>query len=117
MPETRWFYDPQFAPTKASLDAIEQDVLKPWEGYSVLTWKGRFSRRNQTGSATLKTPLDGLFELRMKGPRGSQVKVYGKNAKQVSPTLVRGLACGQRSFVTQVVGGRPGAFTAKAIVP
>ena len=116
-PETRWFYDTQFYPTKAGLAAIEQDVLKPWNAYSVLTWKGRFSRRNQIGIATLKTPLDGLFELRMKGPRGSQVRIYSKNTKQISPTLVRGVACGQRSFVTQVVGGGVGAFSARAIVP
>ena len=67
--------------------------------------------------ATLKTPLDGVFELRLKGPRSSKVKVYGKNAKQVSPTLARGLVCGQRSWITSVTGGGAGAFTAKALVP
>jgi hypothetical protein len=115
--ETRWFYDAQFYPTKAALDAIEQDVLKPWAAYSVLTWKGRFTRPNQVGIATLKTPLDGIFELRLKGPRGSKVKIYGKNTKQVSPTVARGLVCGQRSWVTSLTGGGPGAFTAKAVVP
>jgi hypothetical protein len=117
LPETHWFYDTQFFPTKAALDAIEQDVLKPWNSYAVLTWKGRFARRNQIGTATLKTPLDGVFELRLKGPRGSQVKIYSKNAKQISPTLARGLVCGERSFMTSVVGGGAGAFTAKALVP
>jgi hypothetical protein len=117
LPETKWFYDAQFLPNKAALDAIEQDVLKPWDSYGVYTWKGRFSRRNQVGMATLKTPLDGLFELRLTGPRGSKVKIYGKNAKQISPTKARGLICGQRSFITSVTGGGAGAFTAKAIVP
>ena len=117
LPETHWFYDAGFLPNKAALDAIEQDVLQPWDSYGVLTWKGRFSRRNQVGIATLKTPLDGMFELRLKGPRGSRVKVYGKNAKQVSPTVARGLVCGQRSFLTSVTGGGAGAFTAKALVP
>jgi len=45
------------------------------------------------------------------------VKIYGKNAKQISRTVVRGLVCGQRSFVTSVTGGGAGAFTAKAIIP
>jgi hypothetical protein len=116
-PETHWFYDAQFYPSKPALDAIEQDVLQPWDSYAVLTWKGRFARRNQVGIATLKTPLDGVFELRLAGPRGSQVKIYGKNAKQISRTVARGLVCGQRSFVTSVTGGSAGAFTAKAIVP
>jgi hypothetical protein len=117
LPETRWFYDAQFLPTKPALDALEQDVLQPWDAYNVLTWKGRFSRRNQVGMATLKTPLDGMFELRLTAPRGSKVKIYGKNAKQLSPTKARGLICGQRSFITSVTGGGAGAFTAKAIVP
>ena len=117
LPETRWFYSPQFIPTKAALDAIEQDVVQPWSSYAVLSWKGRFSRRGQIGMATLKTPLDGAFELRLKGPRGSQLKVYGKNARQISPTLARGIVCGQRSFLTQVVSGGVGVFTAKALVP
>jgi hypothetical protein len=116
-PETHWFYDPQFYPDKAALDAIEQDVLNPWNSYSVLSWKGRFTRRGQVGMATLKTPLDGVFELRLKGPRGSQIKIHDKGAKQISPTVARGLACGQRSFLTSVVGGGAGAFTAKALVP
>jgi hypothetical protein len=117
VPETRWFYDRQFAPTAASLAAIEQDVLEPWDSYAVLNWKGRFSRRGQIGMATLKTPLDGLVEIRLKAPRGSQVRIYGKDAKRVSPTVARGPVCGQRSLLTQVVGGGPGVFTAKALVP
>jgi hypothetical protein len=116
-PESRWFYDAAFYPTKAALDAIEQDVLQPWDSYGVYTWKGRFARRNQVGIATLKTPLDGVFELRLKGPRGSKVRIYGNNAKQVSPTVARGLVCGQRSFLTSVTGGGAGAFTARALVP
>src|SRR5436190_380432 len=31
LPETHWFYDAQFLPSKAALDAIEQDVLQPWD--------------------------------------------------------------------------------------
>jgi hypothetical protein len=115
--ESRWFYDASFYPTNAALDAIEQDVLQPWRAYDVLRWKGRFARANQVGMATLKTPLDGVFELRLKAPRGSSVRVYGKNAQQLSPTVARGLVCGQRSFVTSVRGGRAGAFTATAIIP
>jgi hypothetical protein len=117
LPETRWFYAPQLAPTAASLAALEQDVLHPWDSYAVLNWTGRFARRGQIGMATLKTPLDGVVELRLKGPRGSQVRIYGKNAKRISPTVSRGLVCGQRSFLTQIVGGAAGVFTAKAIVP
>jgi hypothetical protein len=117
VPETRWFYDPQFAPTAASLAAIEQDVLQPWDSYAVLNWKGRFSRRGQIGTAALKTPLDGLVELRLKAPRGSQVRIYGRNARQVSATVARSVVCGQRSVLTQVLSGGPGAFTAKALVP
>lgn len=116
-PESRWFYDASFYPTKPALAALEQDVLQPWNSYGVLRWKGRFTRPNQVGMATLKTPLDGMFELRLKAPRGSSVKIYGKTAKQLSPTVARGLACGQRSFVTSVTGGGAGAFTATALIP
>ena len=117
LPETRWFYDVQFLPNKAALDAIEQDVLKPWDSYGIYTWKGRFTRPNQVGMATLKTPLDGVFELRLTGPRGSKVRIYGKNTKQISATKARGLICGQRSFITSITGGGAGAFTARALVP
>jgi hypothetical protein len=117
LPESRWFYDAQFYPTKAALDAVEQDVLKPWDSYAMLTWKGRFTRRNQVGMATLKTPLDGVFELRLKAPRGSKIKVYGKYTKQISPVVARGTICGQRSFITSVTSGAAGGFTAKALVP
>jgi hypothetical protein len=117
LPESRWFYDASFYPTKPALDAIELDVLKPWASYEILKWKGRFTRGSQVGMATLKTPLDGLFELRLKAPRGSKVRIYGKNTKQVSPTLARGLVCGQRSFVTSVTSGGAGSFTATAFVP
>ncbi len=116
--ETRWIYDLQFYPTKVALEALEQDVLQPWGSYSIYRWKGRFSRKNQFGMATLKTPLDGAIELRLAGPRGSSVKLFGaQGVKQVSPTLARALVCGQRSFLTQVTGGGPGTFSAKAIVP
>ena len=116
-PETRWFYDPYFAPTPASLKAIELDVLKPWNGWSVYTWKGRFSRRGELRMATLRTPLDGVFELRLKAPRGSRIKILAKETKQISPTVAQGLICGDRTFTTQVAAGGAGAFTARALVP
>ena len=115
--ETRWIYSPLFRPDPAALAAIEADVLKPWNAYSVLTWKGRFTRAKQFGIGTLKTPLDGAFELRLKAPRGSRLKTYGNDTKQLSPTLARGIICGERSVMTQIISGGPGAFTAKAIVP
>ena len=116
-PESRWFYDVSFYPTKQALEALEQDVLQPWTSYGVLKWKGRFTRRNQVGMATLKTPLDGVFQLRLKAPHGSSIRIYGKNTKQVSPTFARGLACGQRSVITSVTAGGAGAFMATALVP
>ena len=67
--------------------------------------------------ATLKTPLDGVFELRLKAPRGSKVRIYGRDARQVSPIVARSTICGRRSFVTSVTSGGAGAFTATAIVP
>jgi hypothetical protein len=38
-------------------------------------------------------------------------------AKRISPTVARGLVCGQRSLLTPGRRRRPRAFTAKALVP
>jgi hypothetical protein len=118
VPETPWGYDAAFTPDRQALNAIEKDVLQPWSGYSLLRWNGRFTRRGQQGIATLKTPLDGVVAVRLKGPRGSIVRLTGSaQVRSLSRTVAGGTICGQRSLTTRVLAGGAGRFTATAAIP
>jgi hypothetical protein len=118
VPETRWGYDPMFAPDAKALEAIEQDVLEPWTTFSLQHWTGKFSRRGQQGLATLATPLDGVVAVQLKGPRGSSLRLTGApHLKRASRTLAGGTICGERSLTTRVTAGRAGRFTVTAATP
>jgi hypothetical protein len=116
--ETPWGYDPMFAPDAKALAALEQDVVAPWAGYALQHWTGRFARRGQLGTAVLRTPLDGVVAVQLRGPRGSSIRLTGAlYPKRASKTLVSGLVCGQRSLTTRVTGGKAGRFQVTAATP
>jgi hypothetical protein len=118
VPETPWGYDPMFAPTPQAMDAIEKDVLKPWTTYALKRWSGRFISRGQQRVLKLNTPLDGVAAVQVKGPRGSTVHLTGTpQVRALSPSVVGGLVCGERSLTARVRAGGSGRYTVTAAIP
>lgn len=60
-----WGYAPSLRPTPASLRAIREDTLSPWQGRTSLTLSGRLPARGKGAAVeSLRTPLDGTVSLR-----------------------------------------------------
>jgi hypothetical protein len=118
VPETPWFYDAAFKPDSGALAAIEADVLQPWKDNKLKRWAGRFSRRGQQKAFTFSTPLDGVFAVELRGPRGSTLTLTGgAEIKRLSPRLSAALVCGQRSVAARFVAGAKGRFGAATSTP
>lgn len=116
--EPAWGYDAMFTPDAGALAAIEQDVLQPWKDDAIKRWTGRFARRGQAKTFTFKTPLDGVFAVQLRGPRGSSLRLTGPaEVKRMSSTLSLGLLCGQRTVSARFVANGAGRFTAAVAIP
>jgi hypothetical protein len=60
-----WRYAPALKPTPASLRAIREDTLKPWQGRRSFTLSGHVPARGEGAAVeSLRTPLDGTVSLR-----------------------------------------------------
>jgi hypothetical protein len=60
-----WRYSPALKPTGASLRAIREDTLTPWQGRTSFTLAGRVPARGEGAAVeSLRTPLDGMVSLR-----------------------------------------------------
>jgi hypothetical protein len=61
----RWRYFPALKPTAASLRAIQEDTLTPWQGRTSFVLAGRVPARGEGAAVeSLRTPLDGTVSLR-----------------------------------------------------
>ncbi len=64
----RWRYLRQLRPTPASLGAIEEDTLTPWQARTSFVLSGRVPARGEGAAVeSLPTPLDGTVTLRPVG--------------------------------------------------
>jgi len=66
-PEMRiaWRYAPSLRPTPASLRAVREDTLEPWQGRTSFTLSGHLPARGEGAAVeSLRTPLDGTVSLR-----------------------------------------------------
>jgi len=64
---TPWeIIEPSLEPDDAALSLLEQDVLDPWPGNTVIRLSGSRSR-----TVRIATPLDGRVTLTLRAPRGS----------------------------------------------
>ncbi len=64
----RWRYTRALRPTGASLRALREDTLSPWQGRTSLVLSGRAPARGEGAAVeSLRTPLDGMVSLRPVG--------------------------------------------------
>jgi hypothetical protein len=100
--------DRSFMPNAAALEAVKNDVLRPWTAPTRLVVHGRFNRRGRTTSATtVATPLDGAFSVSLTFPRSARDhivvadgrgRVIARGARSgPSSEKVNGFVCGSRS--------------------
>jgi hypothetical protein len=114
--------DSSFGPTPAALEALEEDVLDPWTGPTVASYRGRIASVTRPARHAIATPLDGSFSIKLTGkvPQGASIslvdtrtgKVVARGARRVGATV-----CGQRSLTVLVRAARTGAFSATYATP
>lgn len=94
--------DASFYPDQAALNAVEQDVISPWDGPIALS----FHVRGGTWERRLATPLDGTLTVRLTGP--ARLTLVGDDGQPMRPTTQHGRSlayqvCGQRSLTAHVI--------------
>jgi hypothetical protein len=115
--------DGSFIPDAGALTATADDVDHPWTAATAVNLTGRFRAKGAKSWTTkVRTPLDGLFELRLTMPGGAlyDATVLSSDGRTVlAKSLWSGTGekkaamqlCGQRSVVVRVVRhGLPGLF-------
>lgn len=120
--------DPSFWPDERELDAIEEDVLRPWTPSAQRRVAGRFRGATRTWTHAIATPLDGDLELSLRMPLGAGHTLELLDSRGVvvarglwSGSGVRSLRyriCGQRGVRVRVgrAGGEP-RFQVRVNVP
>jgi hypothetical protein len=105
-------------PTAADLEALKEDVLAPWTGPTVASWRGRLVR---TAQHVVQTPLDGSFSVKLvRAPAGATMtlvdpgsgKVVARGARRASTVV-----CGTRTLAIVVKATKSGAFSATYAAP
>jgi hypothetical protein len=86
-PQAPWDYNQVMRPTARTLAALREDVLHPWTGSRVRTFRGRLGPRHARKSFHIRLALDGDVTLHLTAPRGT---VYVVEAE------TKGFAAGQR---------------------
>ena len=128
---TTWpIVDATFYPDAAALQAVEDDVARPWTAPTSRTAQVAFTARGpKVWRLTLRTPLDGQFDAALTMPKGGLYDV-SLLAADGSTTLASGLwsgaaqkklsftICGQRSLHLRVTRtGLPGRFVVRYSQP
>jgi hypothetical protein len=84
----QWRYLRALRPTAASLRAVEEDTLSPWQGRTGLVLSGRVPARGEGAAVeSLPTPLDGTVTLR---PIGLHRRGYELALRSRAGRLLRG---------------------------
>jgi hypothetical protein len=84
----RWRYLGALRPTAASLRAVEEDVLSPWQGRTGLVLSGHVPARGEGAAVeSFPTPLDGTVTLR---PIGLHRRGYELALRSRAGRLLRG---------------------------
>jgi hypothetical protein len=84
----RWRYLGALRPTAASLRAVEEDTLSPWQGRTSLVRSGRVPARGEGAAVeSIPTPLDGTVTLR---PIGLHRRGYELALRSRAGRLLRG---------------------------
>jgi hypothetical protein len=121
--------DPSFRPNLQSLEALRDDVLKPWTGPTTTKIAGKFLRRSRTWSTQVATPLDGdlRVQLTASGRGANDVALLSGDGQTVLATgswsssggkSLEYRVCGARSVKVRVArGGAAARFTLRVVVP
>jgi len=65
-----WRWVRSLAPSAAAMQAIHEDVLRPWSGRTAFTVEGQLPvHRDRTATRAFRTPIDGTISLRPLGTR------------------------------------------------
>lgn len=114
-------------PTQLDFQAIDLDVRFPWTAQTRSKIRGRFKKKGKKvlQSKLIATPLDGSFQVRLKGPKKSnydlflltpdRTGVYGESTKRKSKETVNTVICGERR-IRATVGRFRGSGKYKLVV-
>jgi len=116
-----------FYPDAGALQAVEQDVLRPWTAPTSRSLRVRFPKGKKVWTLQLATLLDGQLDVKMTLPAGAldDVSVVG-DGHVLAAGLWSGLhektlafqICGQRSLLLRVVRrGAPSSFAVRVTQP
>jgi hypothetical protein len=87
----RWRYLPALRPTPASLKAVREDTLSPWQGRRSFTLSGHVPARGEGAAVeSLRTPLDGMVSLRPSLRRHGYELALRSRAGRLFPQLPPG---------------------------
>jgi hypothetical protein len=108
--ETPWeIVDQLLYPDDAALAAIEQDVVTPWTGVSILRYQGA----TKTKTLTFATPLDGTFRATVRGPYRAEL-LSAAGVRRAGPAAsVSTNVCGARTLrvrLMRVATGKKGSY-------
>jgi hypothetical protein len=93
----RWRYLPALKPTPASLQAIREDTLTPWQGRRSFTLSGHVPARGEGAAVeSLRTPLDGMVSLRPSLRRHGYELALRSRAGRLLRSSRRGLGPGHQ---------------------
>jgi hypothetical protein len=114
--------DGSFYPDEAALQAVEQDVVRPWTAPTTTRWSGRVgSRKADRRVFSLATPLDGELTAELRLPRGrlDTLELLAADGRVLARGLWSGtrtrrlgfVVCGQRRLSLRVrSAGAAGSF-------
>jgi hypothetical protein len=74
-PSVPWFFSSVMRPDAGAFAAVRRDVLQPWSGQRVRTFRGSLRGSRRSASTVLRMSLDGTLDLRLSGPAGADFQV------------------------------------------
>jgi hypothetical protein len=108
--ETPWeIVDKLLYPDDGALAALEQDVVTPWTGVSILRYQGA----TRAKTLTFATPLDGTFRATVRGPYRAEL-LSATGVRRAGPALsVSTNVCGGRTLrvrLTRIATAKNGSY-------
>jgi hypothetical protein len=123
--ETAWLWTESLRPSAPAFEKIRADAVDPWQSRKLVRWHGRLWQGVHSVTRVFATPLDGLFTVRLRSARGTNLKLVLVNpggrrgaARLSRRSPVRFTICGQAGVRVRVVGRKgAGRFTVRVLRP
>ena len=132
-PNVPWQFNDGFRPDAGSIAALRRDVLDPWRGSRRKVLRGSLRAGRVARVTSFTTSLDGVIDLRLTGPRGSNydIGVYDSRGRLVERTRTPGSRDRMRVTICRTPDASPtvrvrvrvfrrsgaGAFTLTSLYP